>query len=521
MRSLWLAVIFTSVVLGMSGCATVRTSPDARQVEARELKADPALRNVADAVRHDESRLPIASPAVEPATGVAQDLSEAQPLDVLLARALERNPTVQAARFNVLALQHRIPQVTALEDPILSNTIFPIPSVAPQYSLMGYMPYAVLLAQQFPWCGTLRLRGMAAEDDVRIALQELAAAQLDVAAGVKRAYHDLHFNERALALLDQNRGLAQDFLKIARQRYSLATATQADVLRAEVAVSDIDRERETTRQALVEARSELARLLHVDPDTPLQTVPDLPVEAVPRELQRLAQLASASRPELQGTARRDRPRPEGRRAGPETLLSEPHRRPGLSGHGEDQRHDPGDGHGPAERRVLRGHEPARLSQEAGGGRARGRGPRGGRRQALRGRTRPGPPGRQGPVHAGHGAAECPVLAPPEQPAGGQTHPRADGERLSGGGRGRRLPQPDRRLARAAPGPVAGRPDGIGARQGPGVARAGRRGPAQRASARSWRGRHRRAGQARTTDLGQPVRPERRNHETAMAFRPEM
>lgn len=70
---------------------------------------------------------------------------------------------VRAAHFNVMALRHRIPQVTALDDPIASNSIFPIPSVAPQYSLMGYMPYSGLLAQQFPWFGTLRIRGEAAD----------------------------------------------------------------------------------------------------------------------------------------------------------------------------------------------------------------------------------------------------------------------------------------------------------------------------------------------------------------------
>src|SRR4051794_16656602 len=283
MRIPFLAVISTSVVLGISGCATVRTSPDAGQAELQGPRTHPDVRNTARTMMDDGSQATMAIPVGEPASGVALDLSGEQPLEVLLGRALEANATVQAARFNVLALKHRIPQVTALEDPVLSNTIFPIPSVAPQYSLMGYMPYAVLLAQQFPWCGTLRLRGMAAEDDVRIALQELAAAQLDVVAGVKRAYHDLHFNERALALLDQNRGLAEDFLKIARQRYKLSTATQADILRAEVALSDIDRERETTRQALSEARSELARLLRVSSETPIRTVSDLPVGSVPRE----------------------------------------------------------------------------------------------------------------------------------------------------------------------------------------------------------------------------------------------
>ena len=172
--------------------------------------------------------------------------------------------------------------------------------VAPQYVLMGYMPYATLLAQQFPWCGTLRLRGQAAEDDVKIALFELAAAQLDVVANVKRAYYDLHFNEIAESLLKKNRALADDFLKVARERYRGATATQVDVLRAEVAVSDIHRELENTSQAVNEARAELARLLHVSPETPLRTLPDLSVGSVPQEVERLYQLVCTSRPELQG-----------------------------------------------------------------------------------------------------------------------------------------------------------------------------------------------------------------------------
>jgi outer membrane protein TolC len=222
------------------------------------------------------------------------------PLDACVRRALEANATVRAARLNVEALRHRIPQVTALDDPVVSNTIYPIPDVAPQYSLMGYMPYSVLLAQQFPWFGTLRLRGQAAEQDVQVALFELGAAQLDAVEAVKLAYHDLRFNERAEALLLDNRRLAADFLEVARERYRTATATQSDVLRAEVAVADIDRELETTRAAADEARAELARLMHAGPDAPINTVDGTPVAAVPAELERLYQLAIASRPDLQG-----------------------------------------------------------------------------------------------------------------------------------------------------------------------------------------------------------------------------
>ena len=231
---------------------------------------------------------------------MATDLGGPQPLDACIRRTLEANATVRAARFNVEALKQRIPQVTTLDDPILSNSIFPIPSVAPQFSLMGYNPYGALLAQQFPWCGTLRLRGLAAEQDVRIALFELAATELDAVAAVKRAYFDLHYAEQAESLLKQNRKLAEDFLEIARVRYPTTTASQPDVLRAEVAISDIDRELENNTVAVSEARAELARLLHLESEDVIRTVPSMPVDSVPTQLERLYELAIASRPDLQG-----------------------------------------------------------------------------------------------------------------------------------------------------------------------------------------------------------------------------
>ena len=298
----WPLLLTATFLLGISGCVNLRQNPVPRTPLAPEAKRDWSVIPATYEAMEMEKVAPTQTPSAvsSEAALVASDLGEPQPLDVLVRHALEENRTVRAAQFNVLALKHRIPQVTALDDPIVSNTIFPIPSVAPQYVLMGYMPYATLLAQQFPWCGTLRLRGQAAEDDVKIALFELAAAQLDVVANVKRAYYDLHFNEIAEALLKRNRALAEDFLKVARERYRGATATQVDVLRAEVAVSDINRELENTGQAVNEARAELARLLHVSPETPLKTLPDLQVGSVPQEVERLYQLVCASRPELQG-----------------------------------------------------------------------------------------------------------------------------------------------------------------------------------------------------------------------------
>ncbi len=190
--------------------------------------------------------------ALKPAPGTAPNFGP-QPVDVYIRHALAENRTVQAAGYNVQALRHRIPQVTALDDPVVSNTVYPSSSNGLQ-TAAGYMPWNLLIAQQFPWFGTLRLRGAAASDDVRVALAELAAAQLDVVEAVKRAYYDLYFNERAEQILLQNRELLDDFLELARVRYETGKTSQQDVLRAEVMLADIERELITTRQGLVEAR---------------------------------------------------------------------------------------------------------------------------------------------------------------------------------------------------------------------------------------------------------------------------
>jgi outer membrane protein TolC len=227
------------------------------------------------------------------------ELTGPQPLDLLTRRALAENRTVQAAYHNVQSLRHRFPQVTKLDDPVASNAVFPIPSVAPQYSLMGYNPYNLTLAQQFPWFGTLRLRGEVAERDVQVALAELAAAQLDTVAAVKRAYYNLYASTKTQEILAENRKILEDFRAIARERLA-SGGTQQDALRAEVLISELDREFANNQQGIATARAALARQLHISPEADLRTLPELPLASVPAEFDRLYSLAIAVRPELQG-----------------------------------------------------------------------------------------------------------------------------------------------------------------------------------------------------------------------------
>lgn len=285
-------ILFTAFLLWVAGCAQVGGLPEYAEVE-----------NTVHAAAHrPPGPVPPDGPmaaALDPAP-TPPELLGTQPVDVFIRRALAENRTVQAARYNVLAMRARIPQVTSLDNPVVSNTIYPIPAVAPQYSLMGYNPYNMLLAQQFPWFGTLRLRGLAAEQDVKVALAELCAAQLETVASVKRAYYDLYFNERSERILLDNRRLAEDFLEITKSRYETTNVGLQNVLQAEVVIRDLDRELVRVRQGTVAARADLAQQLHVSPDAEFRTVPEVPIADAPAQVERLYRLAVVARPELQG-----------------------------------------------------------------------------------------------------------------------------------------------------------------------------------------------------------------------------
>ncbi|WP_406701072.1 TolC family protein [Singulisphaera sp. Ch08] len=302
MRSNLSPTLAGALICGLVGCAHVSKRPErvnASVSEKNPAKLDGSVVTTAFHPPHVPALGEPMATAIESAPAVSPDLSGPQPVDAYIRQALAENRTVQAAFHNVQSLKYRIPQVTTLDDPVASNTIFPIPGVAPQYSLMGYNPYNLTLAQQFPWFGTLRLRGEVAEGDVLVALAELAAAQLDSVAAVKRAYFDLYVNQKTEEIINENRKILEDFRTLAKSRLETG-GTQQDVLRAEVLLSELDREAANTQQGIATTRASLARQLHVSPETNLMTLPELPRAAIPAEMERLYQLAIAVRPELKG-----------------------------------------------------------------------------------------------------------------------------------------------------------------------------------------------------------------------------
>jgi cobalt-zinc-cadmium efflux system outer membrane protein len=220
------------------------------------------------------------------------------PLSFYVQAALARNPEVQAAERHVDAQAEVVPQVTALPDPMLTDVGWPSSNQAVQ-TAAGRVTNSLVLAQQFPWFGKLRLRGEVARLATKIALTQLAETQLKVIEEVKLAYYDIYYNNQALKIIDESEKILQkEFFEPAKAGFG--KSSRLDVARAQVEFTKLQDRRIQLRQTLKQAQANLAKALSTNPEADLKApeIPDLPVVA--EQLEELYQAALLSRPELQG-----------------------------------------------------------------------------------------------------------------------------------------------------------------------------------------------------------------------------
>lgn len=243
------------------------------------------------------SRLPTITSVTAAKLPIDNSFGSGTSIDAYIARALAQNPDVQAKRKIVEARLHRIPQARSLEDPNLSVNGYPFyPHV--QQNASGRMTAIIGVSQKVPWPGTLSKQGQVAETEVVMAKADLAATELEVIEGVKRAYYELHYLERAIGITEESKQLAKRFSQIAEARVRANAVSQQDYLRAELNVSQLDAELVRLRQEVQSSQARLARWLHVSPDTPLSTTSGLPAEDISASLDSLYEQAIENRPEL-------------------------------------------------------------------------------------------------------------------------------------------------------------------------------------------------------------------------------
>src|SRR5271157_5084772 len=159
----------------------------------------------------------------------------AQPLPSLVEEALRNNREILAAQKRYEAARQRPSIASSLPDPTVSlgyaSNGNPLPGGG-----LGTNPTSnagVMVSQEVPFPGKLKLRGEIAEKEAEAEFQQYLSVRLSVVARLKMAYHELHHADVSIDSIKRSQELLRTFMRVTEARYSVGRAAQQDVLRAD------------------------------------------------------------------------------------------------------------------------------------------------------------------------------------------------------------------------------------------------------------------------------------------------
>ena len=208
--------------------------------------------------------------------------------------ALDRNPGLSRAMAQYRSVLQRLPQVSALPDPMLAFTNY----IRTPETRVGSQTNAITLSQQFPWFGTLGMREQVAAKEAARYRQQYEAAKDQVVRQVKTAYYSLAFIDLALGINDEERLLLDHYEKLAESRYQQGAGLQQAALKLQAEITRIQSRLEELRSRRVDAETTLNTLMNRPAETPVAKIKLPPVPAVNVDYKQLYPVGRRNRPEV-------------------------------------------------------------------------------------------------------------------------------------------------------------------------------------------------------------------------------
>lgn len=265
--------------------------------QALQTRVEAAADQLSPRVDDDEA-------VVETATLAAVGgIADSEPLEIpdeaglaeYVRHALERNRSIRRAVRELQVSGHRVPQVTSLKDPMIE--IVP-PTGDMVETAAGMMDAQLGIAQEIPFPGRLAGRGRVAEQEVRMAFAELTDVRVRVVADVARAYYDYYLAHVSIDISRASELLLDQMRSVAAARYRTGSATQQDVLRAEVEIYGLINELITLEQRRATARARLNTLMDRPVDAPLPAPRSFELDDVAWKLTEAMDRAAEMNPKL-------------------------------------------------------------------------------------------------------------------------------------------------------------------------------------------------------------------------------
>ena len=208
--------------------------------------------------------------------------------------ALDANPAIREALARSRAAERRVPQVTALPDPMLNFG----QAIQRPETRVGSQLHTVTVSQLFPWFGKLDLRGKVATQEAVATNQLYIARQRDVIAAVKRAFYDLAYIDHALAISREERALLDHYEQLAQSRYATGQGLQQAVIKIQAEITKVVSRLDTLNQQRVTLAARLNTLMNRPPDSSIPAIVRQHVPEVALDLDQLYRIGDKNRQEL-------------------------------------------------------------------------------------------------------------------------------------------------------------------------------------------------------------------------------
>ena len=211
-----------------------------------------------------------------------------------LERAQSANPQLQAFDQRYRAAMQRIPQVSALPDPVFQVTNF----VESVQTRTGPQENIFMLSQKIPWFGKLGRQEDAASAEAEALWYVYQSQHLSLARRVSQAFFEYGYIKEAIRLTEENRDLLQSLEPIVQTKVE-GGADLNPLLRLKVEIGKVDDQLQSLKQRRIAQSAGIAKLLAL-PDSEVLPWPHWePPDVVSLDGLSLAKSIEASNPDLE------------------------------------------------------------------------------------------------------------------------------------------------------------------------------------------------------------------------------
>jgi cobalt-zinc-cadmium efflux system outer membrane protein len=233
-------------------------------------------------------------------TQTSSPTASADRLHLLIEEALRDSPLITAARRHWEADVRRPIQESTLPDPQITLQNMAVGNAIPgndlQTNNFAYFGYGV--SQDIPFPTKLRLKAAVAEKEARSTRAAYEAQVRAVVEQVEETYFNLFYMANSLSLLEQTYAEFQRLAHITEAQYQVGMAQQQDVLRAQLEMTSILNEEQTTREEFEQVQADLKATLGREQDSPDLQIGEVKPSAFTLNDQQLRSLAMSASPVL-------------------------------------------------------------------------------------------------------------------------------------------------------------------------------------------------------------------------------